>query len=84
VGRPLFRETLRLLATPLDRSVLSSREATLASSSQEFVSRSSTLIFGPAERPYGGFYPSTLDSSEIVLRTDQQIGLLNQFITGRV
>jgi RHS repeat-associated protein len=34
----------------------------------------------PNERPYGGFYPYPLDSTEIPLRTPEQIGIFNRFI----
>ncbi len=35
----------------------------------------------PNERPYTGFYPSTLNSTEIVMRTPEQISIFNKYIT---
>ncbi|MGA8621017.1 MAG: hypothetical protein WB660_21130 [Candidatus Sulfotelmatobacter sp.] len=37
-------------------------------------------ILAPLERPYSGFYPYSLQSTEITLRTEEQIQLFNQFI----
>lgn len=39
-------------------------------------------VLGPSERPYGGFFGSNLSTSEIVLRTEEQIGLFNRYIVG--
>lgn len=37
-------------------------------------------ILAPLERPYSGFYPYGLQSTEITLRSAEQIQLFNQFI----
>jgi hypothetical protein len=37
----------------------------------------------PNERPYQGFYPYPLDSTEIPLRTPEQIQIFNDYIVGR-
>jgi hypothetical protein len=37
-------------------------------------------VLAPFERPYGGFYPYGLESTEITLRTPEQVQLFNQFI----
>jgi RHS repeat-associated protein len=37
-------------------------------------------LLTPSERPYGGFYPYPLDSTEIVLRQVEQFDLFNRFI----
>ena len=37
-------------------------------------------LLAPLERPYRGFYPYSLNSTEITLRTAEQIDLFNQFI----
>lgn len=41
-------------------------------------------LMSPAERPYSGFYPYLLDSTEIPLSTPGQIQLFNQGIVGAV
>jgi hypothetical protein len=38
------------------------------------------LHLAPLERPYSGFYPYLLDSTEITLRTPEHVNLFNQFI----
>lgn len=49
-------------------------------------SRISRSVFdehlAPNERPYGGFYPYPLNSTEIPLRTPQQIEIFNRYIVG--
>jgi hypothetical protein len=37
-------------------------------------------LFAPLERPYDGFFPYPLKSTEITLRTGEQIDLFNQYI----
>jgi RHS repeat-associated protein len=37
-------------------------------------------VLRPLERPYGGFYPYNINSTEIPLRTEEQIKLYNQYI----
>lgn len=37
-------------------------------------------VFAPFERPYDGFFPYPLKSSEITLRTGEQIDLFNEYI----
>jgi RHS repeat-associated protein len=39
-------------------------------------------LLAPFERPYGGFYPYGLQSTEIPLRSVEQIELFNQFMVG--
>lgn len=41
-------------------------------------------VLGASERPYGGWFGSNLDSTEIVLRTPEQVELFNRYITGRI
>jgi hypothetical protein len=36
----------------------------------------------PNQRPYGGFYPYPLNSTEIPLRTPGQIDIFNRYIVG--
>jgi RHS repeat-associated protein len=38
-------------------------------------------VLAPLERPYSGFYPYELQSTEITLRTPEQINLFNQYIS---
>ena len=41
-------------------------------------------VLAANERPYRGFYPYTLDSTEIPLRSAEQIELFNRYIHGGV
>jgi len=41
-------------------------------------------VLAASERPYGGFYPYTFDSTEIPLRSAEQIEPFNRYIHGLV
>ncbi len=43
-------------------------------------SKCSEHFLAPLERPYSGFYPYTLQSTEIALRTPEHIDLFNNFL----